>query len=39
MFDKTITDGAKHCKNYYFSPTDPAKAGKVDRVKARIAHA
>jgi hypothetical protein len=39
MFDKTITDGAKHCKNYYFAPSNPALAGKVDRVKARIAHA
>jgi hypothetical protein len=39
MFQKTITDGAMHCKNYYFSPVNPALVGKIDRVKARIAHA
>jgi hypothetical protein len=39
LYEKTVTDGAKLCKNFYFAPTDPAMAGKTDRVKARTAHA
>jgi hypothetical protein len=39
MYNKTVTDGAMHSKNYYFSPHDPALAGKTDRVKATVAHA
>ncbi len=39
MFARTITDAAKRSKNYYFAPSDPAQAGRLDRVKIRIAHA
>ena len=39
LYSRTITDAAMHSKNYSFSPTDTIHTGKVDRVKARIAHA
>lgn len=39
LYNITITDAAMHSKNYYFSPTDTIHTGKVDRAKARIAHA
>jgi hypothetical protein len=39
LYEYTKTDGAMSGKNYYFAPSNPAFAGKIDRVKAKIAHA
>jgi hypothetical protein len=39
LFERTKTDGAMCSKNYYFAPADPALTGRVDRIKATVAHA
>jgi hypothetical protein len=39
LFDRTVTDGAKHSKNYYYASINPIDTGKIERVKVKIAHA
>jgi hypothetical protein len=38
-WDHTRTDASQRSANIYSAPTDPALAGKIDRVKVRYGHA